>query len=88
VTPDEVEEAFVAANPGLTRAGIAVGCDRRRLTEVRICLNRDLHFRDCAEVDRRACRRDKLIMPPLRGADNAGSKAARDGASTAPAATP
>ena len=27
VTPDEVEEAFVKANPGLTRAGIAVTCD-------------------------------------------------------------
>lgn len=31
VTPDEVEEAFVAANPGLSRAGIAVTCDNRRL---------------------------------------------------------
>src|SRR5881396_491407 len=36
VTPDEVEEAFVAANPGLARAGIAVTCDARRLQEVRI----------------------------------------------------
>ena len=31
VTPDEVEEAFVEANPGLTRKGIAVTCDSRRL---------------------------------------------------------
>src|SRR5262245_29340331 len=27
VTPDEVEEAFVAANGGMSRAGIAVTCD-------------------------------------------------------------
>jgi ribonuclease T2 len=67
VTPDEVEEAFVAANPGLSRAGIAVTCGRARLGEVRICLNKELSFRDCTEVDRRACRRDKLLMPPLRG---------------------
>jgi ribonuclease T2 len=67
VTPDEVEEAFVNANPGLTRDAIAVTCDRRRLGEVRICLSRDLGFRACPEIDRRACRRDKVVMPPVRG---------------------
>jgi len=67
VTPEEVEEAFVKANPGLSRAGIAVTCGSTRLNEVRICLSRDLKFRDCADADRRACRRDKLVMPPVRG---------------------
>lgn len=67
VTPDEVEAAFVQANPGLTRAGIAVTCDSRRLHEVRICLTKDFKFRDCPEVDRRACRRERLLMPPVRG---------------------
>src|SRR5437660_9635546 len=67
VTPDEVEEAFVTANPGLTRTGIAVICDNRRLREVRVCLGKDLRFRDCAEVDRRACRSKEIVMPPVRG---------------------
>lgn len=67
VAPDEVEEAFVKANPGLTRSGIAIGCDSRRLSEVRICLSKELSFRDCPEIDARACRRDKLAMPPVRG---------------------
>lgn len=67
VTPDEVEEAFVAANPGLTRNAIAVSCDRTRLSEVRICMTREFRFRDCGEVDRRACRAGKLTMPPVRG---------------------
>ena len=67
VTPEEVEEAFVKANPGLSRAGIAVTCGSTRLNEVRICLSRDLKFRDCADADRRSCRRDKLVMPPVRG---------------------
>jgi ribonuclease T2 len=72
VTPDELEEAFVKVNPGLTRDAIAVGCDTKRVNEVRICLGKDFGFRGCAEVDRRACRRDKLVMPPSRGsvADN------------------
>ncbi|MBI3434630.1 MAG: ribonuclease T2 [Proteobacteria bacterium] len=67
VTPDEVDDAFVKANPGLAREGIAVTCDSRRLREVRICLSKELGFRSCAEIDRRACRRDKLLMPPVRG---------------------
>ncbi|HYZ44680.1 MAG TPA: ribonuclease T2, partial [Xanthobacteraceae bacterium] len=71
VTPDEVEEAFVNANPGLARDGIAVTCDSRRLGEVRICLGRDLRFRACPEIDARACRREQVVMPPLRGADAA-----------------
>jgi ribonuclease T2 len=67
VTPDEVEEAFVKSNPGLSRAAIAVTCGSTRLSEVRVCMSKDLKFRDCSEIDRRACRRDKLIMPPVRG---------------------
>jgi ribonuclease T2 len=67
VSPSEVEDAFVAANPGLSRDGIAIGCDAKRLNEVRICLTKDLKFRDCAEVDQRACRRDQVLMPRVRG---------------------
>src|SRR5712691_7487927 len=67
VTPDEIEEAFAKANPGLTRGAIAVSCDNKRLREIRICMTRDLGFRECAEVDSRSCRRDKLVMPPVRG---------------------
>src|SRR5215813_13859403 len=67
VTPEEVEEAFVAVNPGLARNAIAVTCDNRRLREVRVCFTKELGFRGCEEIDRRACRRDKLVMPPVRG---------------------
>ena len=67
VAPAEVEDAFVKANPGLSHAGIAVTCGGTRLSEVRICLSKDLQFRDCPQIDRRACRRDKLLMPPVRG---------------------
>jgi ribonuclease T2 len=67
VTPDAVKEAFVKANSGLSADGLAVECDKKRLTEVRICLSKELQFRDCADVARRSCRRDQLLMPPLRG---------------------
>jgi len=67
VTPDEVAAAFVKANPGLSRAAIAVSCDGRRLTEVRVCLGKEISFHDCAEISRRACRVDRIAMPAMRG---------------------
>jgi ribonuclease T2 len=67
VTPDAVEQAFIKANPGLTPGAIAVGCDNSRLREIRLCLSRELAFRDCPEIAQRACRRDQITMPPMRG---------------------
>ena len=66
VTPAAVQEAFIKANPGLSARSMAVECDKKRLTEVRICLSKDLQFRDCSEIARRSCRRDQLVMPPMR----------------------
>jgi ribonuclease T2 len=66
VSPVQVEEQFIKSNPGLTSGAISVACDRRRLTEVRICMSKELGFRDCAEIDRRACRRERIVMPPVR----------------------
>jgi ribonuclease T2 len=67
VSPGAVEDDFIKANPGLTRSSIAVDCDRKRLTEIRLCLSKDLQFHDCPEVVRRSCRRDQVVMPPVRG---------------------
>jgi ribonuclease T2 len=51
----------------LSSSAIAVTCDKTRLSEVRICMNKDLQFRACEEIDRRACRREQVTMPPIRG---------------------
>jgi ribonuclease T2 len=67
VAPSEIEDAFVKVNPGLSTSAIAVTCNRTRLSEVRICMSKDLQFRSCEEIDRRACRRDQVVMPPTRG---------------------
>jgi ribonuclease T2 len=67
VAPEEVEDAFIAANPGLAHDMIAVTCSGRYLSEVRICLSKDLAFRACPETDRRACRNPRVAMPPVRG---------------------
>jgi ribonuclease T2 len=67
LSPADVEEAFIKANPGLKASGIAVTCNRKRLSEVRICMSKELEFRDCPEIDRQACPLDQVTMPPLRG---------------------
>ena len=67
VAPADVEAAFIKANPGLSAEAISVTCSSKRLSEVRICLTKELGFRACPEVDKRACRRDSVVMPPVRG---------------------
>ena len=67
IAPGDLEAAFIKVNPGLSSSAISVVCSSRRLSEVRICLSKDLQFRACEENDRRACRRDEVVMPPVRG---------------------
>jgi ribonuclease T2 len=67
VSPTEVADAFVKSNPGLSRDSLAVTCDDKRLTGVRICMNKDFGFRACGEIARRSCTREQVVMPPLRG---------------------
>jgi ribonuclease T2 len=65
VAPAEVGDAFVKANPGLTRASVAIACDAKRLTEVRICVGKDLQFHACPDVEQHSCRREQVVLPPL-----------------------
>jgi ribonuclease T2 len=67
ISPDDIGAAFIKANPGLSTSAMAVTCNRTRLSEVRICMSKDLQFHDCAEIARRACSRDQVTMPPVRG---------------------
>lgn len=61
-----VEDAFVTANPGMTRAGVATRCAGERLQEVRICLTDTFEFRACREVDAAGCRAGSLAVPQPR----------------------
>src|SRR6478609_4515476 len=50
IAPGDLEEAFIKVNPGLSSSAISVTCDSRRLSEVRVCLSKDLQFRACEEI--------------------------------------
>ncbi|WP_207099957.1 ribonuclease T2 family protein [Paracoccus shandongensis] len=64
--PALVEDAFIEANPDLTRDGITVTCKAEALAEVRICLTRDLEPRACAPDARRDCSRPQVLMERIR----------------------
>ncbi len=57
------EDDFIAANPGMTRDGIAISCERGLLREVRICMTPSLEYRACGEVDRAGCTIKNLNVP-------------------------
>jgi ribonuclease T2 len=67
VVPDEVEQAFIKANPGLPGGAISMSCDSKRISEIKICLSKDFGFQECPEVEQRTCQRAKLVMPAVRG---------------------
>ena len=59
----EAEDAFIAANPGMKRDGIAIRCERGLLREVRICMTPSLEYRGCGEIDRAGCTIKNLDVP-------------------------
>lgn len=61
-----IEEAFIAANPGMQPQGVSVTCERDKLDEVRICMTKDFGFRTCPEVDRRSCSLSRVSVPPAQ----------------------
>ena len=67
VAPAKIREEFVAANPGLPREAVTVNCAGRFLSEVRVCVGKDLKGRACsAEVQRQSCRVSEIIVQPVR----------------------
>jgi ribonuclease T2 len=66
-----IEADFITANKGLDGNEVAVVCDSRRLTEVRICINKDLKtFHACPQVNNASCRLGKVYMPAIRTGGN------------------
>ncbi|MFN6926134.1 MAG: ribonuclease T, partial [Tabrizicola sp.] len=61
-----IEDAFLEANPALTRDQITITCKEGRIQEVRLCLTRDLTPRRCGADVIRDCRLEDAILEPVR----------------------
>ena len=61
-----VEEAFLRDNPALSADQITITCRSGRIQEARICLTRDLEFRDCGADVVRDCTLEDALFDPIR----------------------
>ena len=65
-SPDEIERAFLDANPWLAPDMISITCRKANLLDIRVCFGRDLTPRACGvnEDQRRLCAAPKISVPP------------------------
>jgi ribonuclease T2 len=61
-----IEEAFLRSNPKLEADQITITCKSGYIQEARICLTRDLAFRDCGRDVRRDCAMTDAQFNPMR----------------------
>jgi ribonuclease T2 len=64
ITPQDLKEDFVAANPRLKREDLAVGCGNNWLTGVSFCMDKQLQPRTCEAL--RDCRANSIRVAPIR----------------------
>ena len=69
-TPQQLVSDFVKTNRDLTADMLSVQCgnsrDDARLSELRICLDKDGNFSQCGANEARQCRAKRLVLPPVR----------------------
>jgi ribonuclease T2 len=66
VAPGQLKNDFVAANRNFSEKNFVMVCKGRFLSEVRVCLDKDLNPRSCGSDIRDSCRVEKVILRPVR----------------------
>jgi ribonuclease T2 len=66
VPANVIEEAFLEANPGLSRDQITITCKDGLIQEARVCMTKDLEFRRCGDDVIRDCRLRDAVLEPVR----------------------
>ena len=66
VNPNTIRKKFVSANPGFSGQTVRIDCGGRHLSEVRVCLTKDLKPRPCSSEVSDTCRGNEIIMQPVR----------------------
>ena len=65
-TAQEISDLFRESNPGIPADGIAVLCSGPELSEVRVCMGKDLGFGACGKGVKTQCRAGDIRVPPSR----------------------
>ena len=67
MAPEEIEQAFMAANANLKPDNMAISCSNGELVDVRFCLAKDLSsYAICRKVARHTCQRTSIAVAPVR----------------------
>ena len=67
LSPADIEQAFMAANPNLRLDNMAVTCSNGELMDVRFCIAKDLSsYAICRKVARHSCQRGSIAVAPVR----------------------
>jgi ribonuclease T2 len=66
MTASEIAQAFTQANPDLRSDGIAVACSGPELSEVRVCIGRNLAPTSCGKGVKTACRPGAVRIRSIR----------------------
>jgi ribonuclease T2 len=67
MAPEEVAQAFMAANANLHPDNMAISCSNGELVDVRFCLAKDLSsYAICRKVARHTCQRTSIVVAPVR----------------------
>ena len=68
LSPKEIENDFLIANPDMTPEMISIVCGKQRLKEIRICYNKVGKLTTCGqnEYQKKLCRLPKVYLPPVR----------------------
>ncbi|MHA3978012.1 ribonuclease T2 family protein [Halovulum sp. GXIMD14794] len=62
---DAIRETILMLNPELPETGVAVTCERGRMTEIQICLDKDLTPRECGTEILRSCTEDRIAIAAI-----------------------
>jgi ribonuclease T2 len=67
LAPDDLAQAFIAANANLQAANMAIDCRDGELVEVRLCVSKDLRaFANCRKVSGHTCHASSIAVAPVR----------------------
>ncbi len=67
VTGEQIAAAFRKANPAIAADGLTVACSRGELSEVHVCLTRELAPRSCGKGVHSTCPSAPVDVPATRG---------------------
>ncbi|MBX9444996.1 ribonuclease T2 [Dickeya chrysanthemi] len=66
MTADQILASFRQSNPAIPQGGIVAICSGPELSEIRVCMDKDLNFQSCGKSIKTQCRDGNIRVPNIR----------------------